>query len=76
MINGTTANSTSQSTRSSLTYVNNIVTGCTSRGEYVTSIDARYIDDSVMSALIGLGYKVTKSTSDMGTFVTYKIGWN
>ena len=75
MINGTTSNSTSQSVRSSLTYVNNIVTDATIRGEYYTHIDIRYINENAVSSLIGLGYNVTRLNSDMGNFTTYKIQW-
>ena len=76
MQNSPSSNSAFQSTRDNLTYVNNVVTGCTSRGEYVAFIDAKYIDQDVVNDLLTLGYRVTNLTNDMGTFITYKIEWS
>ena len=76
MQNSPSSNSAFQSTRDNLTYVNNVVTGCTSRGEYVAFIDARYMDQDVVNDLLSLGYRVTNLTNDIGTFITYKIEWS
>ena len=76
MQNSPSSNSAFQSTRDNLTYVNNVVTGCTSRGEYVAFIDARYMDQDVVNDILSLGYRVTNLTNDMGTFITYKIEWS
>jgi hypothetical protein len=76
MQNSPSSNSTFQSTRDNLTYVNNVVTGCTSRGEYFTFIDARYMDQDMVNNLLSLGYRITNLTNDMGTFITYKIEWS
>jgi ERCC4-type nuclease len=65
----------SKSTKDNLTYINNLITGATSRGEYRVYVDSRYMDNDVVSALIDYGYNITPKTDLMGTFITYLINW-
>jgi hypothetical protein len=76
MISGSAALTGSTQTRTTLSYVNNLVTGATSSGSYHAFVPNDYMDDSMMDVLIQTyGYKVTKRNSLMGTNVDYLINW-
>lgn len=75
MISGSAATTGSTNTRTTLSYVNNLVTGATSSGSFHIYIPNDYMDDSMMDTLIGYGYKVTKRNTLMGSNVDYLIDW-
>ena len=76
MISGSLATSNSDSTRRSLSYVNNVITGATSQGQYNAFIDERSMDDNMAYVLRNTyGYNVSKRTDLMGTFTNYLINW-
>ena len=66
----------SQYTRDNLSYINDIITESSYRGEYYVIIDGDYMDDNMVSDLLGYGYRITRLTNDMGTFINYKIEWS
>lgn len=76
MISGSAATSATNTTRSSLSYVNSVITGATAQGGYTTSIDSTNMDDNMAYVLrTTYGYNVTKKNNVMGTFSTYVINW-
>lgn len=75
MISGSAATTGSTQTRTTLSYVNNLVTGATSSGSYHIYVPNDYMDDSMMDTLIGYGYRVTKRNTLMGTNMDYLINW-
>ena len=75
MISGSAATTGSTQTRTTLSYVNNLVTGATSSGSYHIYVPNDYMDDDMMDTLIGYGYKVTKRNSLMGSNMDYLINW-
>lgn len=76
MISGSLAKTNTDSTRSSLSYVNNVITGATSQGQYNAFIDERSMDDNMANTLKNTyGYNVTIKTDSMGTFANYLINW-
>ena len=75
MISGSAAITGSTQTRTTLSYVNNLVTGATTSGSYHIYVPNDYMDDSMMDTLIGYGYKVTKRNTLMGTNMDYHINW-
>lgn len=76
MISGSAAASATNSTRSTLSYVNNVITGATSEGKYTVFIDEKSMDDTMSNTLTSVyGYNITKRADSMGTFSTYMINW-
>jgi hypothetical protein len=76
MISGSAALTGSTNTRTTLSYVNNLVTGATSSGSYQVFISNEYMDDDMMSVLIGTyGFNVTKRTHLMGSNTDYIVKW-
>ena len=75
MISGSAATTGSTQTRTTLSYVNNLVTGATSSGSYHIYVPNDYMDDDMMDDLIGYGYRVTKRNTLMGTNMDYLINW-
>jgi hypothetical protein len=76
MITAATAKTNTYTTRSTLSYVNSVVTGVTSLGGYTTFIDERYMDDNMAYVLRNTyGYNVTKKDDFMGTLQNYTINW-
>jgi hypothetical protein len=76
MISGSAATTGSTQTRTTLSYVNNLVTGATSSGSYHIYVPNEYMDDDMMDELIGTyGFKVTKRNSLMGSNMDYLINW-
>jgi hypothetical protein len=75
MISGSAAITGSIQTRTTLSYVNNLVTGATSSGSYHIYVSNEYMDDSMMDEIIGYGYRVTKRNSLMGSNMDYFINW-
>jgi hypothetical protein len=75
MISGSAATTGATQTRTTLSYVNNLVTGATSSGSYHIYVSNDYMDDDMMDALIGYGYRVTKRNSLMGSNMDYLVNW-
>ena len=75
MISGSAATTGSTQTRTTLSYVNNLVTGATSSGSYHIFVPNDYMDDDMMDSLVGYGYRVTKRNTLMGTNTDYLINW-
>lgn len=76
MISGSAALTGSTQTRTTLSYVNNLVTGATSSGSYQVFISNEYMDDDMMDVLIGTyGFNVTKRTHLMGSNTDYIVKW-
>lgn len=76
MISGSAALTGSTNTRTTLSYVNNLVTGATSSGSYQVFISNEYMDDDMMDVLIGTyGFNVTKRTHLMGSNTDYIVKW-
>ena len=55
MISGSAATTGATQTRTTLSYVNNLVTGATSSGSYHIYVPNDYMDDDMMDDLIGYG---------------------
>jgi hypothetical protein len=75
MISGSAATTGATQTRTTLSYVNNLVTGATSSGSYHIYVPNDYMDDDMMDDLIGYGFRVTKRNTLMGTNMDYLINW-
>lgn len=75
MLTNPTSQNNSNSTRESLTYVNNLIVNATNMGMYHTFVESRYIDESEVDIIRSYGYNVTKINNDFGTYFTYKITW-
>jgi hypothetical protein len=71
------ARTTSNSTTSTLSYIDGLVTTASSNGIYTIAVDSPKMTDSMMSDLTTLyGYTVYKKTYDFGNYVTYIIDWS
>jgi hypothetical protein len=71
-----TAKNTADGVRSSLSYINGLVTNAIANNKFLIIVDAIYIDDTMMNALITTyGYKVEKRFFDIGTYPQYVISW-
>jgi hypothetical protein len=76
MISGSFATTGSTQTRTSLSYINELVTGATAQGRYYIVVPNQYMDDSMANVLRSTyGYKVQVKNSSMGTFNDYTISW-
>jgi hypothetical protein len=76
MISGSAAATGSTLTRTSLSYINNLVTGATLEGVYRIIVNEQYMDSDMVSELRHTyGYQVTPRNSFMGTFNDYLISW-
>lgn len=76
MISGSAAATGSTLTRTSLSYINNLVTGATHEGVYRIIVNEQYMDSDMVSELRNTyGYQVTARNSFMGTFNDYLISW-
>jgi hypothetical protein len=75
MISASGAITGSIQTRTTLSYVNNLVTGATSSGSYHIYVPNDYMDDDMMDDLIGYGFRVTKRNTLMGSNMDYLINW-
>jgi len=76
MVNASTSISSSQSTRYNLSYIDTLVSSSTAQGRTFTSVDAKYMNDSMKWKLtVEYGYKVTEIKDFQGTVATYLIDW-
>ena len=77
MISGSVAQTGSTETRTTLSYINNLVTGATSQGLYRIFVPNEYMDDSMANELRNVyGYSVTPRNSFIGTNTDYIISWD
>ncbi len=76
MISGSFATTGSTQTRTSLSYINELVTGATAQGLYRIVVPNQYMDDNMAYVLKHTyGYHVQSRNSLMGTFDDYIISW-
>ena len=75
MISGSVATTGSTLTRTTLSHINNLVTGATAQGLYRIFVQNEYMDDSMASSLREYGYTVNTRNSFMGTNNDYLISW-
>jgi hypothetical protein len=76
MISSSAATTGSTLTRTSLSYINNMVTGATSQGLYRISVPNQYIDDTMVGVLRNTyGYDITPQNPFNGTTIDYIISW-
>lgn len=75
MISGSAAYTSSLSTRTGLTYVNDVITGATAQGLFHVFIEESYLDTSMTGSLKSYGYKVTPQTFG-GTYTRFLIDWS
>lgn len=76
MISGSIAQTGSTQTRTSLSYINNLITGATAQGSYRIFVPNHHMDSDMATDLRNIyGYNVTTRNSFMGTNVDYMISW-
>lgn len=76
MISGSAATTGSTLTRTSLSYINDMVTGATSQGLYRIFVPNQYIDESMVTELRNsYGYNVTPKNLFNGTHNDFIISW-
>jgi hypothetical protein len=76
MISRSAALTGSTATRTSLTYINSLVTGATAQGAYSILVPAKYMDDSMMNDIMSsYGYMVSPKNTIMGDVYDYLISW-
>jgi hypothetical protein len=76
MISGSFATTGSTLTRTSLSYINDLITGATAQGLYRIMVPNQFMDESMATELREVyGYKVNTYNSLMGTHLDYKISW-
>ena len=68
-LSGTTAS------RSSLTYIEQLITGATQQGLFYVYVSSQYIDDEMATTLRGYGFVVGKRNSFSGDNYDYFINW-
>ena len=68
-LSGTTAS------RSSLTYIEQLITGATQQGLFYVYVSSQYIDDEMATTLRGYGFFVGKRNSFSGDNYDYFINW-
>lgn len=71
-----TAKTTADNVRSSLSYINTLVTNAANNGYKYIVVDGTYMDDTMADYLTSIGYNVTLSYFDMGTFPRYLISFD
>jgi hypothetical protein len=76
MISGSIAQTGSTETRTTLSHINNLITGATAQGLYRIFVPNEYMDDSMATELADVyGYTVNTRNSFMGTNLDYVISW-
>lgn len=76
MISGSVAQTGSTQTRTSLSYINDLITGATTQGLYRIFVPNEHMDNDMASELRSTyGYSVNTRNSFMGTNVDYLISW-
>ena len=76
MISGSIAQTGSTETRTTLSHINNLITGATAQGLYRIFVPNEYMDDSMATELTNVyGYTVNTRNSFMGTNLDYIVSW-
>jgi hypothetical protein len=75
MLTNPTSRNSSQSTRSNLSYINDLIVEATSMGMFNTYVDGTYMGPNEETLVRSYGYNVTEINNDFGTHITYKITW-
>jgi hypothetical protein len=75
MLTNSTSENYSNSTRQSLSYVNNLIVASTNIGRYFTFVEGKHMGQTEADIIRSYGYNVTEIRNDFGTYVTYKITW-
>jgi hypothetical protein len=76
MISGSFAQTGSTQTRTTLSHINNLITGATAQGLYRIFVQNEYMDESMATELRNVyGYTVNTRNSFMGTNLDYIISW-
>lgn len=76
MVSSSFAVTSSITTRSDLSYINDLITGATSQGLYRVFVQNEYIDETMATELRNTyGYKVNTRNSFMGSNLDYIISW-
>lgn len=76
MISGSVAQTGSTQTRTSLSYINDLITGATTQGLYRIFVPNEHMDNDMADELRSTyGYSVNTRNSFMGTNVDYLISW-
>ena len=77
MISGSAAATGSTLTRTSLSYINDLITAATEEGLFRIIVNEQYMDADMVSELRNTyGYHVTVRNAFMGTFNEYLITWD
>ncbi len=63
------------STRSTLTYIEQLITGATQEGLFHVYVSAKYIDDGMVTTLRSNGFSVDKINNFLGDNYDYLINW-
>ena len=75
MITKNQALSGTTSTRSTLTYIDQLITGATQQGLYYIVVPSSNIDDTMAAVIRTNGYKVDKRNNLFGNNYDYIINW-
>lgn len=76
MISGSFATTGSTQTRTTLSYINDLVTDAIAQGVYRIVVPNQYMDDNMANVLrVTYGYQVQSRNTLMGTFDDYIISW-
>ena len=75
MLTNPISQNNSNSTRNSLSYINNLIVAATNIGMYYTFVESRYMGQTEANIIRSYGYNVTEVKNDFGTYISYKITW-
>jgi len=75
MQSGSAARTASNTATGSLTYIDGLISGATSQGQYQITLDPRYVNDAIVTTLTNYGYKIQTKNNFMGTNNDYVISW-
>lgn len=75
MQSGSAARTASNTATGSLTYIDGLISGATSQGQYQITLDPRYVNDAIVTTLRNYGYKIQTKNNFMGTNNDYVISW-
>ena len=75
MQSGSAARTASNTATGSLTYIDGLISGATSQGQYQITLGPRYVNDAIVTTLTNYGYKIQTKNNFMGTNNDYVISW-
>lgn len=75
MLTNPASQNNTESTRTNLSYINDLIVNSTNIGMYFIFVDGRYMSQTEAEIVRSYGYNVTKINNDFGTYETYKITW-